>query len=556
MKLKNLRKVGITMIAALAVASCNNSRDYSDSSRATGWDLTGRNGGPEFNTDYDEKEPAPGLVFIEGGTYTMGRVQDDVMHDWNNTPVQQHIQSFYMDETEVTNIMYLEYLNYLKQMFPPTDQKYSNIYKGALPDTLVWRNPLGFLENMVNDYLRHPAYQNYPVVGVNWIQATEFSRWRTDRVNEKIASDEGYTGKDAYMKADASSNFTTETYLNAPSKVYGGDEEKLKGGRETQRKIDRQNRNNDPDNPEEKNIFVKKKDGVFYPEYRLPTESEWEYAALAQSSLREYNSYKGRKKYPWDGDYTRSGKRKSLGDQKANFKQAVGDYGGIQGWSDDNADITAEVKTYEPNDYGLYDMAGNVSEWVADVYRPRIDVSYNDFNYYRGNVYTRNVINEDGTVNVLGADDVKYDTLSDGRIVARGLPGEIEKEGIDERETYLRTNFSRSDNKDFRDGDKQSSRYFGDGSSNDERMYNSPQHQVTAVQDSLNREYDKSNERTTLIDNSVRVYKGGSWRDRAYWLDPAQRRYFPQDMATDFIGFRNAMSKTGSKTFKGRKTRN
>lgn len=553
MKLKNLRIVGITVITALAVVSCNNSRDYSDSSRATGWDLTGKKGGPEYKTDYDEKEPAPGLVFIEGGTFTMGRVQDDVMHDWNNSPVQQHIQSFYMDETEVTNIMYLEYLNYLKQMFPPTDQKYSNIYKGALPDTLVWRNPLGFLENMVSNYLRHPAYQNYPVVGVNWIQATEFSKWRTDRVNEKIASDEGYVERDAYMNADASSNFTTETYLNAPSKVYGGSDSITRGGKQTQRKLNRK----DSDSTD---IYVQKKDGVFYPEYRLPTEAEWEYAALAQSSIREYNSYKGRKKYPWDGDYTRSGKRKTLGDQKANFKQAVGDYGGIQGWSDDNADITAEVKTYAPNDYGLYDMAGNVSEWVADVYRPRIDVSFNDFNYFRGNVYTRNVINEDGTVDVLGVDDVSYDTLSDGKIVARGLPGEIKKEGIDEKETYLRTNFSRSDNKDFRDGDKASSRYFGTGGDDDDRMYNSPQHEVTAAQDSLennlDREYDKSNSRTTLIDNSVRVYKGGSWRDRAYWLDPAQRRYFPQDMATDFIGFRNAMSKTGSKTFKGRKTRN
>ena len=48
--------------------------------------------------------------------------------------------------------------------------------------------------------------------------------------------------------------------------------------------------------------------------------------------------------------------------------------------------------------------------------------------------------------------------------------------------------------------------------------------------------------RTTLISDEVRVYKGGSWKDRAYWLDPAtRRRYFPQDMATDYIGFRCAM---------------
>ena len=64
---------------------------------------------------------------------------------------------------------------------------------------------------------------------------------------------------------------------------------------------------------------------------------------------------------------------KLRGDQLANFKQGKGDYGGIAGWSDDGADITAEVKSYKPNDYGLYDMAGNVAEWVADVYRPIVD---------------------------------------------------------------------------------------------------------------------------------------------------------------------------------------
>jgi len=54
---------------------------------------------------------------VEGGTFTMGKVQDDVMHDWNNTPNQQHVMSFYMDETEVTNMMYMEYLDWLKRVF-------------------------------------------------------------------------------------------------------------------------------------------------------------------------------------------------------------------------------------------------------------------------------------------------------------------------------------------------------------------------------------------------------------------------------------------------------
>ena len=78
---------------------------------------------------------------------------------------------------------------------------------------------------------------------------------------------------------------------------------------------------------------VKQQDGILLPEYRLPTEAEWEYAALGLVGLRSYNVYRGRKKYPWDGQYTRSGNRRSRGDQLANFKQGDGDYGGIAGWS-------------------------------------------------------------------------------------------------------------------------------------------------------------------------------------------------------------------------------
>ena len=126
----------------------------------------------------------------------------------------------------------------------------------------------------------------------------------------------------------------------------------------------------------------------------------------------------------------------------------------------------------------------------------------------------------------------------------------------DEQETYLRQNFDKSDERNYRDGDKQSTRWFKFGDSEDnakvddsKRMYDSPKHNVSV--DSIGkmiRKYDKSSKRTTLVNDDVRVYKGGSWRDRAYWLDPAQRRYFPQDMATDYIGFRCAMSRVGPKS--------
>ncbi len=557
MKKVFLSRLCLVLAVSLTLVGCKRSGGGSNTSRATGWDINSKDGGFQYNTKFKEQETAPGLVFVEGGTFTMGRVQDDVMHDWNNTPTQQHVQSFYMDETEVTNKMYLEYLDWIKRTYPPEEENFRAIYNGVLPDTLVWRNRLGYNEVMTENYLRHPGYGEYPVVGVSWIQAVEFANWRTDRVNELQLQENGYLKQGSELEATADANFSTDTYINSPTQTYGGNEDVLRGG-----KLKAQTNAAG----EEINVYASRETGLISPKYRLPTEAEWEYAALGLSEVRSYNVYRGRKKYPWDGQYTRSGKRKIRGDQLANFKQGKGDYGGIAGWSDDGADITAQVKSYDPNDFGLYDMAGNVAEWVADVYRPIVDDEFNDFNYYRGNVYTKNVITEEGTVKVVTTDEIVFDTLPNGDVIARDLPGEIATQPVDENETYLRTNFDRSDNRNFRDGDVQSSRYYTDfdeeegEASTDEftrKMYNSPKHNIE-VDSAGNfiREYDKSDRRTSLINDEVRVYKGGSWKDREYWLDPAQRRYYPQNMATDYIGFRCAMSRVGSKSKGNRKTKN
>ena len=549
--MKNITTLRLLLVVALftSLTGCKKSSRSGNSSRGTGWQINAKQGGFQYNTNFKDQETAPGLVFVEGGTYTMGKVQDDVMHDWNNSPNQQHVQSFYMDETEVTNLMYLEYLDWIKRVYPPTEDNFKKIYEGAVPDTLVWRNRLGYSEMMVENYLRHPAFRNYPVVGVSWIQAVEYANWRSDRVAEKGLQEKGYLKRDSNLTdTSAESNFNIDTYINAPTSTFGGNEDVLKGGK---RKIKMDSEGN------EINVYANRETGAIQLKYRLPTESEWEYAALGLTELRNYNVYRGRKKYPWDGQYSRSGVRKNRGDQLANFKQGKGDYGGIAGWSDDGADITNEVMSYGANDFGIYDMAGNVAEWVADVYRPVVDDEFSDFGYYRGNVYTKNLL-DNGTVQVIGVDDIQYDTLTNGRLVANGLPGQLVKVAVDSAETYLRTNFDKSNNINYRDGDRASSRTFDDfdeeeptNESETFDMYNSPVLKKDGVL-----AYDESNDRTSLINDEVRVYKGGSWKDREYWLDPAQRRYYPQDMATDYIGFRCAMSRVGSKSLSKKKKKN
>jgi len=528
----------------LLVISCGGN----NTSRGTGWDINSKKGGFQYNVDFDEQETGPGLVFVEGGTFTKGQVQDDVMHDWNNTPNKQHVMSFYIDETEVTNLMYMEYLDWLEIVFPTNEARYRQIYEGALPDTLVWRNQLGYVEELTTNYLRHPAYAEYPVVGVNWLQAVQYAEWRTDRVNEYILEREAYVQKDVrYNEIDANSTFNTAAYLKRPEMVYGGKIDSLAGKNGTVKR-----------DTATVNVYAGVEKGLLLPSYRLPTETEWEYAALALVGDREYNTYRGKKKYPWSGEYTRSSDRRTEGDQLANFKLGKGDYGGIAGWSDDGADITIQVKQYPPNDFGIYDMAGNVSEWVSDVYRPIVDDEANDFNYYHGNVYLKNVIGEDGKAQTISPDQLVFDTLPNGKVLLKRLPGDLDQVAIDEEETFLRQNFYESDNRNFRDGDIESTRKFSNGAPAEDDnskpestlMYNAPTSAKVTLDEEGNviRTVDKSNKRTTLITDEVRVYKGGSWKDRAYWLDPAQRRYLPQYIATESIGFRCAMSRVGSKS--------
>ena len=294
-------------------------------SSTTGWTYNdSKNGGIEYNNVKAQKT-GPGLVFIPGGTFVMGRTQEDVMGDWNNTPKRVSIASFYMDETEVRNIDWLEYLTWLRRVYTT----YPEVYQKALPDTLVWRDQLGYNEPMVKNYLRFPAYAEYPVVGVSWEQATDYCVWRTDRVNEQILIDKKILTQDPDNQKDEN-NFNTEAYTTGQ---YTGTVRKNYKGLSTERRP------------------VRWEDGLLLPEYRLPTEAEWEYAARGGLNTQNYI-------YAGSNDPT----------QVAWFKEK---------YSNENTYVSNDIGTKKPNELGLYDMSGNIYEWCMDWYDKKVPFTGN-----------------------------------------------------------------------------------------------------------------------------------------------------------------------------------
>jgi len=573
---KILSKITFLIAVVIILSACGG-----EQSQTTGWEYNNpRNGGFEV-VPYEEQETGPGLVLVEGGTFLMGRTEQDVRYDWNNIPRKVTVSSFYMDQTEVRNLDYLEYLYWLNRIY---GVDFPRIHKKALPDTLVWRDKLAYNEPYVDYYLRHPAFRHYPVVGISWVQARDYCAWRTDRVNELILISYGILKNDVNQANEE--NFNTDAY-------FAGQYE----GAVRNDLIDM--------NPTGAGTRkARMEDGILLPKYRLPTEAEWEFASLGLIGNTLYERVVERRLYPWNGHITRTDANKNYGDFVANFKRGRGDNMGVAGNLNDAGDISTPVYAYWPNDYGLYNMGGNVSEWVMDVYRPLSFEDFTDFRPFRGNQFQTLVQNnsgqtddkldyivydytglrdylvafsekvstgggivtekemqlvvklieftdlaikdevernyEDASQKIMDAIDEIDNAPEDvtiGGVLLKGIsnyiertPGQLKMRDVNVEENLKRRNYTESDNINYLDGDFTSTI--------------TPSWEDRSNYEGSKSMYDYSV--TSMINDKARVYKGASWKDRAYWLGPGTRRFLDENQASDCIGFRCAMTRVGS----------
>jgi sulfatase modifying factor 1 len=271
------------------------------------------------------------LLLIEGGIFNMGQgAAEDILRSAT-------INSFYVDATAVTNKDYRTFVNDLAR-------ETSTLLNDRLPDTSIWlrcvETAIG--SQLAKDYFRVAAFDYYPVVGVSWVQATAFSKWRSDRQNEQLAIESGYWPANFQKK-----------YRFSTSKFLAGDYHK-KEGKEL---------------PKDLNGLL--------PDYKLLSEAEWEFAAWAligKQELTDEGIVRNQIFNPLATEGKDKHHKKSIDKYRKSVlkhakKHPLPSYYEVKKYN-----LPSSVFEGEINGYGIYNLNNNVAEWVQNSYRPIVKI--------------------------------------------------------------------------------------------------------------------------------------------------------------------------------------
>lgn len=309
-------------------------------------DLIGVQDRPKWSNDINPY----GMVYIPSGRFTMGPSDQDISYSYTARPRAISIQGFYMDDTEISNNEYRQFVNWVRDSIAHIvmGDIYTDDYGNEKID---WEFELDYADEALDELF----YQGNDMVNGRRELDVRKLNYHWERYNIKAAAmDRGQSARSEFIEKFqinvypdtlawirdfaysfnepmARNYFTHVAYDNYP--VVGVNWHQAQAFCNWRTSIWNANK----DQPLGSDGF------------RLPTEAEWEYAARGGHELVPY---------PW-GAYSL---RNAKGCLLANFKPGRGNY------PEDGGQWTVEVDKYNPNDFGLYNMAGNVSEWTSSAY--------------------------------------------------------------------------------------------------------------------------------------------------------------------------------------------